>query len=380
MHVCFITNEYPKSGYPHGGIGSFVKTISANLTAKSIFVSVVGINYTQKFEVENDNGVTIYRLPQKKVKFFTWFLNKHQINKIIKEIHYINKIDIIETFELGLAFIDKIKGIKYIIRLHGGHHFFAEAENRGINLWKGFQEKISFRKADKIIGVSNYVLDATTKYIKFDNKRGQSIYNPVDLRRFYSADPQKEIRGRIFFAGSLCEKKGIRQLIMALPLIRREIPEAHLIIAGRDWKFPDGSSYTAWLQQFIDVSDRESITFLGPLEHDKIPGLIESSEVCVYPSIMESFGIAWLEVLSMGKALVSSKLGPGPEIIIDGVTGLLCNPLDPKDIAEKTLQILKNQALKFKLGIAAREDVAERFSVEKLVEQNIEFYRSLIKT
>ena len=64
----------------------------------------------------------------------------------------------------------KIKNIKYVIRLHGGHHFFAEAENRGINKWKGFQEKRSFKKADAFIAVSNYVKNHTATYLSYYNK------------------------------------------------------------------------------------------------------------------------------------------------------------------------------------------------------------------
>ena len=58
---------------------------------------------------------------------------------------------------MSLAFLPKIKEIKYLIRLHGGHHFFAESEKRKINKWKGFQEKRSFKKADAFIAVSQYV-------------------------------------------------------------------------------------------------------------------------------------------------------------------------------------------------------------------------------
>lgn len=66
-------------------------------------------------------------------------------------LQFIKKIefDLVEGAELS-AFLPKIKEIKYIIRLHGGHHF-AEGENRGINWWKGFQEKRSFKKADAFI-------------------------------------------------------------------------------------------------------------------------------------------------------------------------------------------------------------------------------------
>ena len=80
---------------------------------------------------------------------------EHQFNELIKEIHSTEPIDVIETSELGLAFLEKIKSVKYIIRLHGGHHFFSEAENRGINWWKGWQEKRSFKKADAFIAVFN---------------------------------------------------------------------------------------------------------------------------------------------------------------------------------------------------------------------------------
>ena len=59
MHLCFITHEYPKAGFPHGGIGSFVKTIATALVQNKIQVSVVGINYIAKDEIESIDGVTI---------------------------------------------------------------------------------------------------------------------------------------------------------------------------------------------------------------------------------------------------------------------------------------------------------------------------------
>jgi hypothetical protein len=45
MHICFLTNEYPKAGFPHGGLGSFVKTMAEALVGKGIQVTVVGLNY-----------------------------------------------------------------------------------------------------------------------------------------------------------------------------------------------------------------------------------------------------------------------------------------------------------------------------------------------
>jgi glycosyltransferase involved in cell wall biosynthesis len=379
MHICFLTNEYPKEGYPHGGIGTFVKTLGAVLIKEGHHVSVVGIGYLTINEFGIDNGIEVYRLAPVKTRRLKGYLNNRMINRQIAEIHLKNPIDIIETSEMGLSFVRKQKDIKYIIRLHGGHHFFAEAENRSINWWKGFQEKRSFRKADEIIGVSNYVIEHTSKYINFASKKGPAIYNPLDVNKFREAATHNTIPGYILFTGTICKKKGIKELILAMQIIVREIPNACLYVAGRDSKFKDGASYTNYLQQFITEDTAQHIKFLGNIPHLDMPGLLEKAEVCVFPSHMETFGLGAIEAMATGKPVVFTSKGPGPEVISDGITGLLCNPLDPQDIAEKTIRILRNPDYGMSMGKNARQAVIERFSAEKLVLQNIHFYQSLIK-
>ena len=117
MHICFITHEYPKNGFPHGGLGSFVKTISHELTKIGIKVSIVGMNYENNNEEIAENNINVYRLKKNNIKGLSWYLNSKAINNKIKQIHSINPINIIESSELGLAFLNKIESIKYIIRL-----------------------------------------------------------------------------------------------------------------------------------------------------------------------------------------------------------------------------------------------------------------------
>ena len=62
MHICFLTNEYPKAGFPHGGVGSFVKTIAEALVKNGEQVTIVGLNYSALNEIEEQNGITIVRL------------------------------------------------------------------------------------------------------------------------------------------------------------------------------------------------------------------------------------------------------------------------------------------------------------------------------
>jgi glycosyltransferase involved in cell wall biosynthesis len=378
MHIIYLTSEYPQPNIPHGGVGTFVQTIARKLVRSGIDVSVVGINHNENYEEYVEEGVWIYRLVPHKLIGIKGILNYLAINRKIAEIHQNKTVTIVEGSEMSFAFIKKIPSIKYIIRLHGGHHFFAESENRGVNWWKAFQEKRSFGNADKIIGVSQYVIDHTSKYIDFEAKKAGVIFNPANLSRFYEADTTKIVNGRIFFAGTICEKKGIRQLILAMPQIKKSFPEAHLVIAGREWFYPKTKkSYTDFLKTFITEDIRDSIQFLGSIENSQIPIEIEKAEICCYPSHMEAMPLAWIEVMSMGKTFVTSNLGPGKELIQEEITGLLCNPLSPEEIANKIEYAFENKEKAQIIANNGRKYALENFALEKIIRQNIDFYNNI---
>jgi glycosyltransferase involved in cell wall biosynthesis len=380
MHICFLTNEYPKVGFPHGGIGSFVKTLAVALVKQGIRVSVVGMNYAANDENETVNGVTIYRLKKSTVKGLAWFYNSKVINERVKSIHTLDPIDIVETSELGLAFINKIKNIKYIIRLHGGHYFFAEGENRGINKWKGFQEKRSFKKADAFIAVSKYVKNHTENYLSYNNKPLAYISSPINTE-FFKPLKGKEVARRIVFAGTVCEKKGIRQLIQAFPLVKKQFPLATLEIYGRDWFYPDGSSYLAMLREkeLPQLGEMvQDVHFHGAIAYDAIPSKYAQAEVCVFPSHMETQGLVAPEAMAMEKAVVFTMLGPGPETITDYETGLLCDPHNPKDIADKISWFFLNQEKKVEIGRKAKLFVLKKYGLDTIINQNVSFFESII--
>lgn len=381
MHICFLTNEYPKAGFPHGGLGSFVKTMAEALVAKGNQVTVVGLNYVFSDESENVNGVHIIRIRKSKVKGLSWYFNSKNISKTIAAIHKKNRIDIIEGAELSFAFLPKIKEIKYIIRLHGGHHFFAEGENREINRWKGFQEERSFKKADAFIAVSNYVKSHTSKYLSYHNKPIEVIFNPINSQLFQPKDVEIDLNN-ITFAGTICEKKGVRQLIQSFPLVKEKFPNAILNLYGRDWLFSDGSSYVKMLQE-IELPKlgeyAKDVVFHGAVSFVEIPNIYAKAAICVFPSHMETLGLVAPEAMAMGKPVIFTRLGPGPEVIVDGETGWLCNPYEPRDIANKILDVFSNFDSALKVGKQARDMVIQNFDIKKMMEKNIIFYNSILK-
>jgi glycosyltransferase involved in cell wall biosynthesis len=99
--------------------------------------------------------------------------------------------------------------------------------------------------------------------------------------------------------------------------------------------------------------------------------------VCVFPSHMETQGLVSLEAMLMGRPVVFTKYGPGPETIEHGKTGLLCDVYDPKDIAEKVMEYLEDIEMASRLGKNAREVVIAKYDKKMIIERNIEFYRSI---
>jgi len=378
MHICYITAEYPILNLAHGGIGSFIKTLSVELVKKKINVSILRISDINSYKIINDNGISVHLIPRSKMPL-SFILNSYRINKYLKKIHLKNKVHIVETAELGLAFVKKRKGIKYIIRMHGGHHYFALAEKRKLEWRKVWQEKKSFKKADYILAVSEYVKETTRNLLNLGNQEIQVIYNPIDTVKFYRADNKKVIKHTIFFAGSIVEKKGIKQLIESIKYLVEDYPNCKLIVAGKDSFIPGTNKlYRPILLKNISENILTHIEFLGAIPNSDIPKWIEKANVCCYPSHMEAMPIAWLEVLSMGKIFIGSNLGPAKEAIKDGETGLLINPFKPKEIAEKIKWVFENEGKSKEIGDNARKEIIKRFNINSLVDENILFYKSKI--
>ena len=380
MHICFLTSEYPKEGYPHGGIGTFVKTIAKALVDNGHKVSVVGVNYINAYEVEDDNGVLVYRLRASKVKGLKWWFNNRQFSKQIEAIHKKHPIDIVEVSELGLAFLQKLPSISYIIRLHGGHHFFAESEQRKIHWWSGLQEKRSFKKADGFIAVSNYVKEHTNTYLSYNNKPIEVISSPVNLDVFNPEKYKAKKSNSILFAGTVCEKKGIRQLVLSMKKVLKTYPFLQLDIYGRDWYYKNGRSYIEELKTIIrgELPELENkIIFHGSVPINELASHYKSSRLCVFPSLMETQGLVAQEAMAMGKLVVFSELGPGKECIEHQKTGLLCNPYEVDSISEAINWSLENELASKQIEVEARVFVLEKYNISQLLNRNIKFYKSV---
>ncbi|MBW2937703.1 glycosyltransferase family 4 protein [Aureisphaera sp. CAU 1614] len=374
MNIVFLSAEYPL--WAPGGVGTFLQTFGRSLAMHGHTITILGVGVEENEVILEDEGVTLIRLPKNKTILPNFLYNAWQLNKRLKLMQSQNPIDIIESAELGLAIISKKHPAKMVIRMHGGHHFFAEAEKRGINWRKGLLEKKSFKKADGFIAVSQYVKDHTAKYLTYHNKPIEIINYPINTSLEI---PKISIQNnKILFAGTVCEKKGVRQLIEAFKIVRTTYPEKELDIYGRDWFYPNGDSYIEKLKQDYDASYFINVVFHGTIERELLNLKYREAGLCVFPSHMETQGLVTLEAMLLQKPVIFSQYGPGPETIIHEETGLLCDVYDPIDIAEKIIWCIKNPDKANLLGIKAEKVVRKKYDKSHILEKNLAFYDSLI--
>jgi glycosyltransferase involved in cell wall biosynthesis len=185
----------------------------------------------------------------------------------------------------------------------------------------------------------------------------------------------------IVFAGGLREKKGVRQLVQALPKVVKDSHRAHLRIYGADTQDrATGQSFLELLKDEIEPTVRSKVEFCGAVPHRELPVINASASVLVYPSWMETQGIVVIEGMASACPVIASQTGPGPELIQDGYDGLLCDPYSPDSIAEKITLLLGNPALRSQLSANARAKAEKQFSVAVLFEKNLAFYRKCLET
>lgn len=122
----------------------------------------------------------------------------------------------------------------------------------------------------------------------------------------------------------------------------------------------------------------KDIYFHGLVDYNKIPEKYAQADVCVFPSHMETQGLVAPEAMAMKKVVVFTTKGPGPETITAYETGLLCDPFNPEDIAEKINWVFSNEAKAIEIENNARTYVLGKFSADAITKKNIDFFNSLI--
>jgi len=225
------------------------------------------------------------------------------------------------------------------------------------------------------ITVVSQAMRKTVIDLGIDSNKIQVIPMGVDVKNRFVPDSSKQRKNSLLFVGRLVEKKGLHDLLNALPLILKKHPEITLTIAGT------GPDETALKNQVSKLNLNQQVTFLGSVENKNLPALYQSSEIVVFPSIIakdgdrEGFGLVLVEALACECAAVVSDLPAMQDIVKNNENALIFQQKNPVQLAEKVIQLLDNPALCLALGKQGRETMLNRYDWEIISTR----YKSLIE-
>ena len=170
--------------------------------------------------------------------------------------------------------------------------------------------------------------------------------------------------------GALVGHKGQKYLLEAMPLVMREVPDAHLVILG------EGELRVPLERQLKELRLERAVRMPGFRE--EVLSLMKSADLFVMSSVTEGLGSAVLDAMAMGLAVVGTLAGGIPEAVVHGETGLLVPPADPGALAQAIVRLLKDPASRASYGQAGQARVAKHFGVDELVEGTIGVYREVL--
>lgn len=388
MKLLFICNEYPPT--PHGGIGTFVRNLAYQLSALGHSISVVG--YSARAQTPGwiqDGPVRVYQLAVPdwwksalkvgRYKFAPEFLlaRKH-LSNTVQKIADETGADLVESYDWSGPLWFPPRNVPLVVRLHGANTAHAFYEGRPASRLLHYMERRNVKMADALVAVSGHIGAVTLQSLGLDDREFRIIYNGVDTRAFQPQPVEKD-QVEVLYVGSLHRRKGIYELMKAWSLVAEELPTARLTIIGR---LPEGKmrqDLVDGLLSNIPEARWKSVSFIGYVPHEQLPSYYSRAVVAVFPSHAEAFGLTCAEAMACGTAVVMTSKGSGPELVQDGVSGVLADPSNVEGLAQAIVSLLKHPGLRYKLGENACQRTQQLFDSRVLAEQNLDFYADVIR-
>ncbi|MGP8078443.1 MAG: glycosyltransferase family 4 protein [Thermoplasmata archaeon] len=178
----------------------------------------------------------------------------------------------------------------------------------------------------------------------------------------------------VLFVGRLASNKGLVELIEAFGTLARRDPAAHLLLVGEDGGMAGRIDERV---RRLDLSGR--VHRVGYVRDDAtLATLYREARMLALPSEYEAFGLVLLEAMAQGTPVVASRVGGIPEVVEDGVTGLLVPPRSSGALSEAIARLWDDPALGARLGSAGRTTIVSRHTWDRVADRLETLYREVV--
>jgi glycogen synthase len=412
LRIGFFVYEYPPQLV--GGLGTYAEYITQQYVDIGHDVSVFTLNNNGLKTREIMRGVEVHR-PQIADASNIWpffvaddlkkwgtnikFFNDIFIYNILSATKFINGLIKKEGYNFDVVcchdWLSSIAGLviknetKIPVVFHVHSTEWGRSDGPGSEVVSHFENAMA-QNSDKIITVSYAMQQDLTKH-GWQPSKISVVWNGVDPDRYDPVNVQKQevmaIRQKygipnnwnmLLFIGRLAWVKGVRNLLQAMPLVLKEYPNTKLVILGKGEEQND----IVETAERLNIKDNVVYRFDFVSEKERIIHYA-ASDVCIFPSLYEPFGIVSLEAMAMEKPVVVGARGVVgfKEQVVNGgteQTGVHINAEDPSDIAWGIKETLRDPMKAKNWGENGRRRVLEYFTWKKVAEQTIKIYESLL--
>ncbi len=376
-------------GFPPviGGVETHLTILLPTLMNMGCEVSLLTGSFEGEKGRDTYKGVDIFREP---IMDLNW-LNRRGVNGVLKEVK--------STFN---KFVDAAK--PDCLHAHNMHYFSKPharaleeiAVKKGIplfltahNVWDDnlFLDLAKNIKWTHIIAVSHFIKREIIG-TGYNHRKITVIHHGID-QELYSGNVDKEsifkkyprLRNKkiIFHPARMGLAKGCDVSIKALRIVKKQFPDAVLILAGTkniiDWALTQQKDI-AYMISLVDSLKLKKNVLIDAFPLTDMPGLYAVSDVCVYPSTAsEPFGLTMLEALASCKPMIVTAAGGMPEIIKDGINGFVIPVKDFESLASRITQLLANKELRDRFGYTGRKMVEQNYTKEIVAENTLALYK-----
>ncbi|MFN8256701.1 MAG: glycosyltransferase family 4 protein [Bacteroidales bacterium] len=403
MHIAYISYEYPPDT-GKGGIGTYTFQIANMISELGHFVEIFTASNTRNIS-ELINRIMVHRILVN---------NNSEFNQLVAikfgEQHHLNPFDCIECAEIGSnAEVIKIKfpEIPLIVRLHTPAVLVVKMQNTYLPLfsklrfvagalisgkidlgyWSKFDKNRDFdpdylitKKAVKISAPSNLMKNWAVSFWKINPDRIEVISNPFIPDQKLLSIPINTESKRITFIGRLNVLKGVVSLTKSLPLIFSKHPDWKMrFIGANESSHIKGLDMKSWILDNIKEFN-QNVEFVDWIEYEQLSLYYSETDICVFPSLFESFSYVCAEAMSAGKAIVGSRNSAMVDLLEDGECGILVNPKSNKQIADGINYLIENPEKREEYGIKARKRILDEYNAVIIGKKMEMIYLNIFKS
>jgi len=233
--------------------------------------------------------------------------------------------------------------------------------------------KFALKGADKVLATSEYLATETKKYT---NQNIQVTPFGIDAETFSSnsLNPCEKDEIIIGTVKSLERKYGIEYLIEAFSIVNKKYPEKNLklILVG------GGSLEKKFRQMIHNLGIDDSAFITGQIPYNQVVEYHNKFSIAVYVSTVESFGVSVLESSACEKPVIVSSVGGLPEVVEDGITGIIVEPRNVNATAKAIEKLVLDSSLRKQYGKEGREMVKRKYDWDNNLNGMIEIYNKIL--